>query len=95
VGEARRDESTISAGGGPADPLALEQHDIEGRIFLLGQQRRPQAAEATTNDEQVAAEWLSQLGARLGSIWVIEPEGLRLGISKGLANTGSAYWDLG
>ncbi len=61
MGQAGRDEAPISTGGGPANPLTLDQHDVERRVLLFCQQGGPETAESSTDDQQITTQVLDQL----------------------------------
>ena len=55
VGEAGLHEAAVASAGGRADGATLDEHDVAGRVALLGDERRPQPGVAAADDAEVAA----------------------------------------
>ena len=64
VGEAVRErghaEAAVAARGLPADATGLDDDDVERRVTLLGEQRRPEAGVAAADDGEVAGDRAGQ-----------------------------------
>ena len=55
VGERGLHEPAVAAAGRRADLGGVDQHDVTGRVALLGDDRRPQPGVAAADDAQIAA----------------------------------------
>ena len=83
MGEARFHEAAVAAGCAPADRGALHQHDVAGRVALLGEDGGPQARVAAADDAQIAGLGPHERLVGLGLVGVIEPVRVGLGVGEG------------
>jgi hypothetical protein len=83
VVQCRFGEPAVAAAGGPADASGLHEHHVAAGVRLLGQEGRPQPAVPAAHDEEVGLMVADELGFRLGTGGVLEPEGSGRGVVDG------------
>ncbi len=82
VGEGGGAESAVATRGGPARLVPLDQYDIAFRFAFLGEQRGPQSAVASPDDEEVAVLVPGECGKRLGPAGIVQPERHRFRVGE-------------
>ena len=58
VGDARSNETSVAPGAAVADAGAFDEDDVSVGVDVMGQQRGPQASEASAHDHQVGIDVL-------------------------------------
>ena len=82
VGERGLAEAAVATGGGPADLVALEEHDVEVGVGLLGLQRGPQPGVAATDHGEVRGGRADEGRCGVGPAGGGRPERHRLGVGQ-------------
>ena len=88
--EARIAEAAVAPGRGRGGASRFEDDDVEGRVPLSGEQRRPQPCEACSHDREIALGVPLEARFRSRRPGVVEPEHRRRGIAEG-----GMAWHLG
>ena len=77
VGQGRRAEAAVTAGRGPPDSPAFQQHHVGRRVALLGQQGGPQPGEPAADHGQPGRGGPAQRRLRRRSARLVQPVGHR------------------
>ena len=84
VRERRLHEAAVAAARRRADLGRFDQHDVAGRVALLGDDRRPQPGVAAADDAEVARLGANEGRVRVRLVDVVVPIGKQVGVGDGV-----------